>query len=60
MIKRCAEHLDDPEVAQLMDALNAKLGWEIVEGGCSLGLRPSKMVNKVTETYGDSMEIYEI
>jgi len=26
MIKRCAEHLDDPEVAQLMDSVNAKLG----------------------------------
>ena len=26
MIKRCAEHLDDPEVAQLMDAVNSKLG----------------------------------
>lgn len=27
MIKRCAEHLDDPEVAQLMDSVNAKLGF---------------------------------
>eukprot|EP00438_Fugacium_kawagutii_P007104 Skav222877 [mRNA] locus=scaffold1102:21614:23701:- [translate_table: standard] len=27
MIKRCAEHLDDEEVAQLMDAVNSMLGW---------------------------------
>jgi len=30
MIKRCAEHLDDPEVAQLMDSVNAKLGFFFV------------------------------
>ena len=29
MIKRCAEHLDDPEVAQLMDSVNANLGCSI-------------------------------
>lgn len=26
MILRCAEHLDDPDVARLMDAVNLKLG----------------------------------
>ena len=37
MIKRCAEHLDDPEVAQLMDSVNAKLGELAKCGGSTNG-----------------------
>ena len=57
MIKRCAEHLDDPEVAQLMDSVNANLGCSITRKkqgrvGWALGIfGTSKMRSKPTDIW---------